>query len=138
MERLTEEKQIGPWASLKDKAEAKVGAFADYDCLMAHMTAVTRLKEYEDLMDLDQLRELTHADKGGRVVTLPCRVGDKVLDLLSDYIFTVERIEIGYPYGVLFRCGNPGTEDYMAFYDSEIGERVSILSHEEAEAEAKE
>ena len=48
MERLTEEKQIGPWASLKDHAEAIPGAFANYDCLMAHMTAVTRLKAYED------------------------------------------------------------------------------------------
>ena len=48
MERLTEEKQLGPFASLKDKAEAKPGAFRDYDCLYAHMTAVTRLKAYED------------------------------------------------------------------------------------------
>ena len=48
MERLTEERQIGPWASLKDKAEAIPGAFSNYDCLMAHMTAVTRLKDSED------------------------------------------------------------------------------------------
>ena len=31
MERLTDKVQIGPWASLKDKSEAKPGAFADYD-----------------------------------------------------------------------------------------------------------
>lgn len=71
MERLTEEKQIGPWASLKDKAEAKVGAFADYDCLMAHMTAVTRLKYYEDL------------EEQGRLVVLPCKVGDTVYRKLT-------------------------------------------------------
>src|SRR5574344_1489848 len=48
MDRLTEETQLGPFASLKDKAEAKPGAFHDYDCLYAHMVAVTQLKAYED------------------------------------------------------------------------------------------
>ena len=48
MDRLTEETQLGPFASLKDKAEARPGAFHDYDCLYAHMVAVTRLKAYED------------------------------------------------------------------------------------------
>lgn len=47
-QRLTEEMQIGPFAALKDKAEAVPGAFGTYDCLYAHMVAVTRLKEYED------------------------------------------------------------------------------------------
>lgn len=104
MERLTEEKQIGPWASLKDKAEAIPGAFANYDCLMAHMTAVTRLKAYEDtglepdricefmekwvkvvelagLMKqegIEHLRELVRAEKDSRLVVLPCKVGDTV------------------------------------------------------------
>ena len=48
MDRLTEETQLGPFASLKDKAEARPGAFHDYDCLYAHMVAVTQLKAYED------------------------------------------------------------------------------------------
>lgn len=48
MERLTEEKQIGCFASLKDKSEAKPGAFADCNCFYAHSVAVTRLKAYED------------------------------------------------------------------------------------------
>ena len=48
MDRLTEETQLGPFASLKDKAETRPGAFHDYDCLYAHMVAVTRLKAYED------------------------------------------------------------------------------------------
>ena len=48
VERLTEETQLGPFASLKDKAETRPGAFHDYDCLYAHMVAVTQLKAYED------------------------------------------------------------------------------------------
>lgn len=93
MERLTEEKQIGPWASLKDHAEAIPGAFANYDCLMAHMTAVTRLKAYEDTgltpeqcanakniiesafnddtSKAERIRGLLQADKDGRLVVLP-------------------------------------------------------------------
>lgn len=70
MERLTEEKQIGPFASLKDKAEAVPGAFATYDCLYAHMVAVTRLKEYEDAMPLERAQELAQAEKAGQLVLL--------------------------------------------------------------------
>ncbi len=44
MERLTEENQIGPFASLKDKAESVPGAFNTYDCFYAHAIAVTRFK----------------------------------------------------------------------------------------------
>lgn len=39
-----------------------------------------RLKAYEDIAELcggfDRLRELAEADKDGRVVVLPCKVGD--------------------------------------------------------------
>lgn len=62
MERLTEEKQIGPFASLKDKAEAVPGAFGTYECLYAHMVAVTRLKEYEDAIPLERAQWLAQAE----------------------------------------------------------------------------
>lgn len=71
MERLTDETQIGPFAALKDKAEAVPGAFGTYDCLYAHMVAVTRLKQYEDTMPLDRAQELARAEKDGRLVVLP-------------------------------------------------------------------
>ena len=37
-----------------------------------------RLADLEILCSYDRLRELAEADKDGRVVVLPCRVGDKV------------------------------------------------------------
>lgn len=37
-----------------------------------------RLDDLESLCSYDRLRELAEADKDGRVVVLPCRVGDKV------------------------------------------------------------
>lgn len=43
---------------------------------------VDRLAAYEDIAELcggfDRLRELAEADKDGRVVVLPCKVGDTV------------------------------------------------------------
>lgn len=94
MERLTEEKQLGPFASLKDKAEAVPGAFGTYDCFYAHEVAVTRLKEYEDTglepkeiaevqeamapIPFGRFHDIMEAERGGRVVLLPCKVTDTV------------------------------------------------------------
>lgn len=46
-----------------------------------------RLKAYEDIAELcggfDRLRELAEADKAGRVVVLPCKVGDTVYRIFN-------------------------------------------------------
>ena len=46
-----------------------------------------RLKAYEDIAELcggfDRLRELAEADKDGRVVLLPCKVGQRVFALMD-------------------------------------------------------
>lgn len=122
MERLTEEKQIGCFASLKDKSEAKPGAFADYNCFYAHSVAVTRLKAFEDTglepdmvvktaelaffvheNGLDRLRELLAAEKDGRLVVLPCKVEQlrKMLDDLTSgsSVDAGETYTTGYRYG---------------------------------------
>lgn len=79
MERLTQEAQIGPFASLKDKAEAKPCAFNDYDCFLAHARAVTALKAYEDIcfdedgkerITIEELSALVKARDEGLVVVL--------------------------------------------------------------------
>lgn len=48
--------------------------------------AVDRLAAYEDILgddyDLDRLRELAQADKEGRCVVLPCKVGEKMYDII--------------------------------------------------------
>ena len=47
-----------------------------------HETAIHRLATIEDILgdeyDLDRLRELAQADREGRCVVLPCKVGDPV------------------------------------------------------------
>ena len=42
--------------------------------------AIIRLKKYEDIGPIDHLRELAQAEKDGRLVMLPCRVGDVVYE----------------------------------------------------------
>ena len=63
-----------------------------------------RLKAYEDIAELcggaDRLRELAEADKDGRVVVPPCKVGDTVfarLDNKSKYVCEckVKQIVVG-------------------------------------------
>ena len=48
---------------------------------------VDRLAAYEDIAELcggfDRLRELAEADKDGRVVVLPCKVGQRVFALMD-------------------------------------------------------
>lgn len=47
-----------------------------------HETAIHRLAAIEDILgdeyDMDRLRELVEADRDGRCVVLPCKIGDPV------------------------------------------------------------
>ena len=43
-----------------------------------------RLADLESLCSYDRLRELAEADKDGRVVVLPCKVGDTVWRIIRD------------------------------------------------------
>ena len=115
MERMTYKDPFGQWTvDLKDETGFH----------HLHGPHIERLAAYENTgLEPKDIR----AGSEGRLDAFPCKPGDKIRDLLGDYIFTVEIIEVGHPHGTLFRCGNPGTDDYMAFYEDEIGKRVEIL-----------
>lgn len=49
-----------------------------YDGACSQKETWKRLKEYEDTMPLGRVRELAQAEKDGRLVVLPCKVGDTV------------------------------------------------------------
>ena len=182
MERLTEENQIGPFAALKDKAEAVPGAFGTYDCLYAHMVAVTRLKAYEDtglepkeikelctdevteiaklfrhmIEDgaIDHFQELLNAEKDGRLVVLPCKVGDMLYEVdLPEYgVIACKVLHIDayngpmahVPGGPMVSAISIGVEvveghgkgSSYAFETSDFGKLV-FLTREEAEAALK-
>ena len=52
--------------------------------------AVYRLAAIEDILgndyDLDRLKELVEADREGRCVVLPCKIGDTVYDIQMEKI----------------------------------------------------
>lgn len=105
-----------------------------------------RLKAYEDIAELcggfDRLRELAEADKDGRVVVLPCKVGDTVY--MIERIFDIDngicdeicaRKIIGYGgnnLNKLWLIGSGGICNAYIFV-SEFGKTV-FLTREEAEA----
>ena len=54
------------------------------------VSAWVRLADIEDILgddyDLDRLKELVEADREGRCVVLPCKIGDTVYDILMGKI----------------------------------------------------
>lgn len=100
-----------------------------------YVSAAHRLADYEDIADtvggFDRLRELAEADKGGRLVVLPCKVGDGLWTFCSHpveqvYSFTVTDISTlnGKTLLNTSRCGVIDARD--------VGKTV-FLTSEEAE-----
>ena len=77
MERLTFEGNFCDIAQCRDSACRQDGT-----CTQKEVWK--RLKAYEDIAELcgglDRLRELAEADKDGRMVVLPCKVGERWVD----------------------------------------------------------
>ncbi len=69
--------------------------------------ALDRLAAYEDAGPLDRLLELAEADKDGRLVVLPCKVGDTVWITGSVRRLYSEKVRT-------FFCGNPSYGRGMA------------------------
>ena len=92
-----------------------------------------RLKAYEDIAELcggfDRLRELAEADKDGRVVVLPCKVGDTVYFALLGRIIEKQVFSIvSFSNSTRIYCG--GTSEY--FRPEDIG-KTFFITREEAE-----
>ena len=82
------------------------------------------LKSIEGIVSLDRLLELAVADKAGRLVVLPCKVGDTV------YQIDAERVYESEVKWIIFDC------DDIAFDERAIGGSI-FLTREEAEAALK-
>ena len=82
MERLTKRLHDGKVVTDCDSCEQK----KDKQCTFSECRAslIKRLAAYEGIAEpcggLDRLRELAEADKNGRVVVLPCKVGERWAD----------------------------------------------------------
>ena len=72
--------------------------------------ALIRLAAYEDAMPLERAQELAQAEKDGRLVVLPCKVGDLLYEVdLPEYgVITCKVLSIMYYKGPMFHV--PGNE----------------------------
>lgn len=93
-----------------------------------------RLKAYEDIAELcggfDRLRELAEADKDGRVVVQPCKVGDILYRVFAGEIF--ENRVGSLKYFAIQKRWDIETYPFCPCVESSIGKTV-FLSREEAE-----
>lgn len=102
--------------------------------------ALIRLSKIEDILgdeyDLDRLKELVQANREGKCVVLPCRVGDKVYCIQSYFNDAKMRFEkkvkcrdVDFMQSLpdLFEC------EGMIYTFSDIG-KIVFLTSEEAEA----
>ena len=90
-----------------------------YDCLSIEGCGASKVEKQVDYL------------LANGVIVPPCDIGQTVYTRYS-YSFKIQRIEVLEDKKILFRCGNDGTDDYMAFYDFEVGTDV-FLTKEEAE-----
>ena len=93
-----------------------------------------RLAVFEDIAELiggvARLRELAEADKDGRCVVLPCKVGDKLYRVFAGEIF--EHRVGSMKYFAIQGRWDIETYPFCPCVESSIGKTV-FLSHKEAE-----
>ena len=93
---------------------------------------IAEIKEFNGL-PVDRLRELAEADKDGRLVVLPCKVGDTVIDQTfaeNPRLMKNTRLEIAYESrcGIIFHMG------YDIFADLVEHGRIKPVSEEAKKA----
>ena len=137
MDRLTFRLgEQNPSYGLEDKASAKPGLFTDYDGFYAHLKAIHGLGQYEDTgLTPAEVAELAQAKADGRVVVLPCKVGDTVYRIKSDGT-------IDTPYVKQFHISQKPWQTIVSFEGSMCGitdfGKTIFLTREEAEKALRE
>ena len=132
MERLTEKHYLAEDHYMK----CSDTCHGDMDCIdcPAFDQLVERLAAYEDIAELcggvDRLRELSEADKDGRLVVMPCKVGDKLYRVFAGEIFE-HRVGTMKYFAIQGRWGIE-TYPFCPCVESSIGKTV-FLTREEAE-----
>ena len=135
MERLTKRLHDGKVVTDCDSCEQK----KDKQCTFSECRAslIKRLAAYEDIAELcgglDRLRELAEADKNGRVVVPPCKVGDVVYGFHGEKTIlpmVAKWIETNTDGWTVAAQYAPMAPKFFQF--SDFGKTV-FLTHEEAE-----
>ena len=117
----------------------RLAAYEDTGMTPKEVTALGELFDYalkesktltEQLTLLKHIRELAEADKDGRVVVLPCKVGDKLYRVFAGEIF--EHRVGSLKYFAIQKRWDIETYPFCPCVESSIGKTV-FLSREEAE-----
>lgn len=96
--------------------------------------AISEVTEFDGL-PIDRLRELAEADKDGRVVVLPCKVGDKLYRVFAGEIF--EHRVGSMKYFAIQGKWDIETYPFLPSVESGIGKTI-FLTREEAEKALRE
>lgn len=90
----------------------------------------------DDTSKAERIRELLKADKDGRLVVLPCKVGDTVWIIPDGKNFCleceVELVNIGNLYITIVLCAKDGLREQYGVVAAAFGKTV-FLTREEAE-----
>ena len=89
-----------------------------------------RLADLESICSCTRLRELAEADKDGRVVISPCKIGDKLYRVFAGEIF--EHRVGSMKYFAIQGRWDIDTTPFCSYVESSIGKTI-FLTHEEAE-----
>ena len=120
--------------------EAKPGvSYEDTERTPEEVTALGKLFDYalkesktltEQLALLNRIRDLAEADKDGRLVVLPCKVGDKLYRVFYGEIF--EHRVGSMKYFAIQGRWDIDTTPFCSYVESSIGKTI-FLTREEAE-----
>lgn len=123
----------------RNRLKDRLAAYEDRECAPEEVLPkdkadeialkLMRLADLESLCSYTRLRELAEADKDGRLVVLPCKVGDTVYFALLGKIIEKQVFSIvAFSNSTRIYCG--GTSEY--FRPEDIG-KTFFLTREEAE-----
>ena len=88
--------------------------------------------QYDIDCNFDRLKELSEADKDGRCLVLPCKVGDKAFVLMKDIPTSIEETVCSNMYMVI-QAPFPYDEDIDMFLKIKDFGKTVFLTKEEAE-----
>lgn len=97
-----------------------------------------RLAAYEDAMPLERAQELAQAEQDGRLVVLPCKVGDMVYRVITtrDTAPIMTEIEIKSLAQAIELIGEIGKHKVVSWYMTLEEAEAALKKREEADNEA--
>mgnify|MGYP004459423213 CR=1 FL=1 len=130
----------------RNRLKDRLAAYEDTGLTPEQCESAKNIIEYafsDDTSKAERIRELLKADKDGRLVVLPCKVGDTVWMYEEAFgivlPYTIDLISfVGKGCGYSANCNHNGELiDSIDFEDDDIGKTV-FLTREEAESALEE